>query len=414
MKSLEGQAFPPLKRNYPVFRFIGGNVVSFFGDQIYLIALPLIVLALTGSALSMGTVAALERLPILLQPAAGILADRFDRKWLLLLCDIGRCLVVGVTGVIFIAGGLVMWQVYTAAFLVGLMSQIYNASQFASVPQLVRKDDLQAVNAVNSGLAQTAVLLGPGLGGLIISFYNPGYALLINSFSFLVSFLSIASISIKKTTLPERRSQTFFADLTEGFQFVLHTKPILYTNLAILLSMFGTTLFLTLMIFHLKDTIHLTAQQIGWLISFGGVGSIFGALSTNFFVKLFSYRRLLFTASVLGGLSIVLFSYAHSFAALMVFNAMGTLMASMMSPCIVTIRQTLTPDHLLGRVQATSRFMAWVLLPVSAFLAGVLAEVFGTSATILLGGVISVVASAFYLHPSLKRKMVKWEEKEGA
>jgi MFS family permease len=393
---------PELKRNYPVFRMIGGNIISFFGDQVYMIAIPLIVLAVTGSALSMGIVSALERLPILLQPVTGILSDRFNRKKLLVLCDLGRAILIGLLGAFFLFNRLEIWMLYLGSLIIGILSQIYNTSQFAQVPRLVRKSDLQAINSINTGLLQTAVLVGPGLGGLIISFYNPGYALLINSFSFLISFLSILSLPIHLTTSENKHNGTFIGDIKEGFRFVFHTKPILFTNLAILVSMFGTTLFLTMIVFHLKEEVQLSAYQIGWLLSLGGMGAIAGALSTNFLIKKVSYRQLLFTSSVLGGLSILLFSYAHSFIWLAFFNAMGTFMATMMNPCILTIRQTLTPDRLLGRVQATSRFMSWIMLPLSAFLAGIIAQYAGTGNTILIGGIISTLASLFYLHPSLK------------
>ncbi|WP_188455981.1 MFS transporter [Virgibacillus oceani] len=393
---------PKLSRNYTVFRFIGGNLISFFGDQIYLIAIPLIVLAITGSPLSMGIAAALERLPVLLQPITGILSDRFNRKNLLLLCDFGRSLIVGLIGGLFIMEQLEMWQLYSGALLIGLLSQIYNTSQFASVPSLVRRKDLHVVNSINTGIFNTAVLIAPGLGGIIISLYNPGYALLVNSLSFLISFLAILSITITISPL-KKDKRNVVGDIKEGFQFVINTKPILFTNLAMLASAFGTTLFLTMMVFHLKDTIQLTTNQIGWLLSIGGIGAICGALVTNFLRKRFSYQRILFLASFAGGTSIVLFSFANTYEALVLLNAMGTVAAAMMNPCIVTIRQTLTPDYLLGRVQATSRFMTGILLPFAAFLAGITAGVFGTNTTILIGGVIACIASFGYLHISLTR-----------
>ncbi|MGG1630788.1 MFS transporter [Rossellomorea sp. NRS-1567] len=395
--------FPPLKKNYSVFRFMGGNLISFFGDQIYLIAIPLMVLTLTGSPVSMGIVAALERLPILLQPFAGIMSDKFNRKHLLLLCDLGRCLLVGMIGVLFIMEVLEMWMVYPVVFGIGCLSQIYNISQFASVPSLVRREDLQAVNSLNSGIFNLTVFLAPGLGGLIISFLNPGYALLVNSVSFLVSFLAIASLRMK---INERDSSrhSIWGEIREGFQFVIKTKPILYTNLAMVSSVFGTTLFLTLLVFHLKDSISLNTVMIGWLLSMGGVGAILGAVTSNLFRKRFSYRSILFTASVIGGLSILCFGFIETYFWLVIMNAVGTFCASMMSPCIITIRQTLTPDHLLGRVQATSRLMTWVFMPLAAFLAGILAEAIGTDQTIMLAGAISTLASFPYLHHSLKDK----------
>lgn len=169
--------------------------------------------------------------------------------------------------------------------------------------------------------------------------------------------------------------------------------------------MSGTTLFLTMMIIYLKGTIQLSAIQIGWLLSLGGIGSIIGSLTTNILLKKFSRRSLLFVSSFLGGLSIVFFSYAHSFVYLVIWNAVGDLMASMMNPCIITLRQTLTPDHLLGRVQATSRFMSWIFLPLSSVLSGILAVHLGSNHTILIGGIISTIASVFYLHPSLNHKI---------
>ncbi len=395
--------YPPLKKNYSVFTFMGGNLISFFGDQIYLIAIPLMVLTITGSPVSMGIVAALERLPILLQPFAGIMSDTFNRKRLLLICDLGRCVLVGLIGILFIMGELKMWMVYPVVFGIGLLSQIYNTSQFASIPSLVRKEDLQAVNSLNSGIFNLALFIAPGLGGLIISFYNPGFALLVNSFSFLVSFLAIRSLRMKTKERDSSR-YSIWGEIREGFEFVVKTKPILYTNLAMVFSVFGTTLFLTLLVYHLKDSLNVNTAMIGWLLSMGGVGAITGAITSNLFRKRFSYRWILFTSSVIGGISILIFGLVESYFWLVILNAVGTFSASMMSPCIITIRQTLTPDHLLGRVQATSRLMTWVFMPLAAFLAGILAKVMGTNLTIILAGAISALASIPYLHHSLKDK----------
>jgi MFS family permease len=225
----------------------------------------------------------------------------------------------------------------------------------------------------------------------------------VNSVSFLVSFLAIASLRMKRNERDSSRV-SIWGEMGEGFEFVLKTKPILYTNLAMLTSVFGTTLFLTLLVFHLKDTLDINTVMIGWFLSAGGVGAIMGALTSNFFRKWFSYRSILFTASVVGGLSILSFGLMESYLWLVIMNAVGTFCASMMSPCIITIRQTLSPEHLLGRVQATSRLMTWVLMPIAAYLAGILAEAMGTNLTIVLAGAISTLASIPYLHHSLKNE----------
>ncbi|WP_254434222.1 MFS transporter [Halobacillus sp. Marseille-Q1614] len=389
---------PPWKKNFPVFRLIGGSVVSFIGDQIYFLALPFVVLSLTGSPLAMGIVAFLERLPILLQPLLGVLADRYHRKLLLIVCDIGRGTLIGLIGFLYVFDQLQMWQLYTGAFGMGVLSQLYNTAQFASIPALVREHDLEKANAVNGGLFQAAVLIGPGLGGIIVSMYHPGYALLINSLSF---FLALAAL----LTLPIRphasKRKNMWREMKEGFTHVYKIKPIFYTNIAMLISIFGTTLFLTMMVFHMKDTVGLSAASIGWLLSAGGASAICGAFLSPFLKKKWSYRQILFTASFLGGLSIIGFSLTHSYWSLLLMNAIGTLAASIQSPCIITIRQKLTPARLLGRVQATSRLISWLSMPVAALFSGVFSEAASTTFTILLGGILAAAASIFYLHPSL-------------
>jgi MFS family permease len=395
--ALNKNDLPELKKNYPVFRFLGGNAVSFFGSQIYLIAIPLMVLSITGSSLSMGIVAALERVPILLQPFTGVLSDRFNRKKLMLICHSSRGVLVGGLGVLYISGAMEIWHLYVGAFTIGVLSEIYNTAQFALVPKLVRRDDLQATNSINTGFFNAATLIAPGLGGLVISFYNPGYGLLLNSLSFWLAFFAIITIPINNITCSRENHQPLIEDIKEGFRFVIKTKAILYTNVAMIFSVFGTTLFLTMMVFHLKDTVHLDPKQIGLLLSLGGVGAIGGALITNVLRKFYSFRRILFWSAFIGGLSIILFSFTHVYGLLIAANAIGTIAASMKNPCIITIRQTLTPDELLGRVQATSRFMTWVLVPVSAFLAGVLSEFMGTEQTILIGGIFATLASFCYL-----------------
>ncbi|WP_371018977.1 MFS transporter [Pseudalkalibacillus sp. JSM 102089] len=398
------EVVPEFKKNFQVFRFIGGNLVSFFGDQIYLIALPLIVLAITGSPLSMGIVAALERLPILIQPFTGVLADRFNRKKLLMICDLGRFLTVGLLGYLYLTDQLTIWGIYAGALLVGVLTQVYNTSQFASVPKLVQKRDLQLVNSINTGIFQTAVFIAPGLGGIIISIFNPGMGLIINSLTFLFGFLVVWSLNIESTVQKEKiTSSKVFTDIKEGFHFVIQKKPILYTNLAMFFSIFGSTLFLTMLVIHLKSTAGLDSILIGYVLSIGGIAAIGGALITNILKKHFSYRTILFFASLVGGVSIIAFGMNNSFIWLALMNALGTISASIMNPCIVTIRQKLTPDHLLGRVQATSRFMTWILMPVAALTAGVLAEKYSTTLTFFIGGIISTFASFIYLHPSLKK-----------
>ncbi|WP_079479831.1 MFS transporter [Halobacillus salinus] len=380
-------------------RLIGSNFISFFGDQMYVIALPLIVLALTGSPLQMGIIAALERLPVLLQPLAGVLTDRMNRRTLLWSGDIGRFVLMGGLGVLAITDLLHMAFLYFGALLIGIMTQIYQTAQFATLPRVVHKNHLPLFNSMNTGMLQTAILLGPALAGLLISIWSPGVGLILNSLTFLIALILIRTIP--QDAPPKNRESTVWEDVKEGAAFVLEKKPIFYTNLAMFFSIFGTTLFLTMMIVHVK-LLAFSSIEIGWFVSIGGAGALLGALSVNAIKPKVSARVLLFSAGVTGAVSIILFSLYDSFWMLSLMNAIGAGMASMKSPAIVTIRQQLTPPRLHGRVQATSRWMTWLLMPVAALCSGLFAEWIGTEDTIMIGGIIALLASFIYLHPSLK------------
>lgn len=398
---------PPFKRNIPALSLMGGNTVSFTGEQIYLLALPLMVLAIGGTPIDMGIVAALERLPNLLQAFIGPLVDRFNRKKVMLFCLISRSILISGTGLWFITGTLPIEFIFIMAFSMGVLSQFYNSAQFAAIPLLVNRSDLPLVNSVESSLFNTAILIGPTLGGIIISLINPGLALIINSICFFMGFITILSLDKKLFVINKGNSKfNFWKELKEGFVFVFNKKQILYTNFALAISTFGTTIFIALSVFHMGDTAGFSAAEIGIILSFGGFTAIVGALSTNFLLKIISYKNLLLSSFLFGAISIILFGVFESFLSLMIFNAMGTFFASLINPCIKTIRQNLTPYNLLGRVQSTSRFITWSLLPLASLLAGVIAEVMSTNMAIILGGGIALLAPLLFTFPALRNMSI--------
>lgn len=411
MQSLKKEAFQKpeaLHKNPRLMQLLGSKFVSFLGDQIYLLALPLIVLQITGSAVAMGIIAAVERIPVFFQPIAGWMADTFNRKKILCISDLSRGGLLVFLSILYQTNTLGFWHIAAGALMMGWLTQLHNAAGFAVLPHLVSKEHLHRANAWDEGLFQTAIIIGPALGGLLISITAPGIGLLLNAISFFLTFAIIYNMKVEhkyKVTLLARNTffRTFTSELREGFKHVFNTKIIWYTNLALMISTFGTTMFLTLLIFHLKDILRLTPTEIGVILSLGGFMAIVGALVTNRLSRTFKYQTILMIAHLMGGLSVIGLAVSSTFLAAALMNAIGVLAASMINPCIRTIRQTHTPDHLLGRVQATSRWMTWLLLPVSAMLSGYLASVTSSEMTIIFGGAITATTFIFYLLPAVRK-----------
>jgi MFS family permease len=141
----------PLYKNKKVVKLLGGNFISFLGDQVYLLALPLIVLQITGSAVAMGMIAAVERIPVFLQPIAGWIADTYNRKKLLYIADLARGTLLLLMAVLYQIDLLELWHIAVSALFMGLLTQLHNAAGFAFLPNLVQKDRLHEANAWEGG-----------------------------------------------------------------------------------------------------------------------------------------------------------------------------------------------------------------------------------------------------------------------
>jgi MFS family permease len=398
----------PLYKNSKVVKLLGGKFVSFIGDQVYLLALPLIVLQLTGSSVAMGIIAAVERIPVFFQPIAGWIADTYHRKRILYIADLSRGVLLLLLAALYQTNLLEFWHIAVGALLMGWLTQLHNAAGFAILPHLVEKERLHEANAWDEGMFQTAIVIGPAVGGLLVSLTAPGIGLLLNAVSFFLTFWIITQINIQPETSVKSFSRntflhTFFTEIKEGFKHVFNTKIIWYTNIALMISTFGTTMFVTLLVFQLKEILHFKPAEIGVILSLGGFMAIAGALVTNKLKQLFKFQTILMIAHLLGGLSIIGLAFSQTFLSIVITNAIGVLAACMINPCIRTIRQTHTPNALLGRVQATSRWMTWLLLPFSGLISGYLASITSATITIAIGGTITAAAFLLYLLPAVRK-----------
>lgn len=391
------EALHSLHKNRSFYWLMGGNLASFAGAQIYLIALPLVVLSLTGSAVAMGTIAAVGQATVRFMPVIGPFIDRYHRRTLLLLSDFIRALILLLLSVLYMIDMLHFITLIMASIVIGLCTQIYNTAQFAVIPSIVKKEDLPLANTVESSLYHTTILIGPTLGGLLIAFVHPGIGLIANSIGFFLAFLTLFFIRVPPPT-KQPSTRGFFQDVREGFHFIYTEKLLLLTNIASALISFGVTFSLTLLVFHLQSTVGLTPLEIGWILSFGGAAAIAGSFLSISLRRIASQRTILFLGYFGGGASLVWLGIADSFVPLLIANAIGTFCAASFNPVVKTIRQKLTPSHMLGRVQASSRFITMALLPLAAFIAGVLGDALDTHRTIAIGGMIATCSILIFFH----------------
>ena len=392
----------PLWRNRDYLLLWGGQVVSLTGSQVSQLAFPLLILALTHSPAQTGIAAALQSLPYLvLSLPAGALVDRWNRKLVMIFCNLGRGLCIASVPLALWLSHLTLAQLYLVSLLEGILFVFFDLAEVSSLPQVISKQQLPAASAQNIAAFNLAVLLGSPLGGLL---YGVGrlFPFLADALSYLCSILSLLFI---QTTFQQERNipiHSLNAEIKEGLKWLWEQR--LVRSLGLLL--FGCNLMtegLPLIAIVLGQRLHASAVDLGLLFSGTGLAGVLGALAAPLL-----RRRWSFFAIVISTL------WAEALLPLFLILAQGPLLLGIVLALFFFLfpifdvlqrsqRMALLPDPLQGRVNSVYRLLGLGSRPVSMALTGLLLQSGGTTLTILLmaGGLMLNALSAT-LNPHLR------------
>ncbi|WP_084960108.1 MFS transporter [Thermoactinospora rubra] len=349
---------------------LGGYLVSSTGTWIYRLALPLMVLDMTGSALSTGAVYALEYLPFLvLGVAGGVIADRFGRRRVLVAGDLAAGLFALALACLVSSGRPPLWLVYLLVLALSCVDPLYRPAFNAVVPSLVPPDRLPPANArVHIGEHGTN-MLGPVLGGALIAAFGYQTAIYVDAATFLLSAAMMALIGEVPAAVTRGRSA--MADLREGLRFLFRERrEVLVTAVASCGLNFGVWLLLANVVYYLTAHHGFTPGQIGAVYAFQGAGAVTGGLLGSRLLRVLPPWALISGGTALGGLSMLLMIPARG-PVLIGLAWLGQFAgAGIGIVATVTVRQHLVPGHLLGRVLGTARVIAFASIPLAALASG--------------------------------------------
>lgn len=362
-----------MTRNY--YLLLSGFFISTIGDWFYQLALPLLIYNLTHAAISIAITYGLAYAPVLfLLPFGGVIADRVDRRRLLIIGDLSSAAIVGLLTLfvlIYAQSGWIIWLIYPMAFILASVSPLYHPAFQSFLPELVDDQHLPHANSWVQSAENLVVVLGPLAGGIIIAVFGPVLALFIDMISFLGSALLIAIIRVQlrpKVSAPSKSS--VLEPLRQGFQYVW-SIPILYLGSFLFLGTnFATTLIQANLIFFLVDTLRFGAFQIGIVFAATGIGALGGALIAPGLLKRFQPGRILITTTICAGLVTFLLFVGNNIVTVSLPLTVATALSTVNVVTWFTLRQRIVPSHMLGRVIATTRLIAFVSIPVAAFAGG--------------------------------------------
>jgi DHA3 family macrolide efflux protein-like MFS transporter len=361
--------------NINFFLLWQGQFVSAMGDVAYSIALGFWILARTGSTALMGTLMATSSLPrMLISPFAGVIVDRSDRKWLLVIMDAIRGIFVVIVGVASYLGFIRVWMVFVAGVVIGACGAFFNPAVSSVIPDIVDKRKLVQANSVFSIVQTASGIVGSSAGGIIFKILGASFMFLFNGFSYLFSAFTEIFIKVPKI-VHEKTRLHFFADMKDGFKFVWHFRGLRTLMItAGIINFFAVMgIMLILPLFHQEP--HLGPALYGIIMGFFTGGLFLGLLFTSVMnfkpqqrFRIFSICYLVMSVSMI---LLPIFLYFPLMALLVLIAGFVN---AILNTFINTVLQLTTPQAKRGKVFGLLISIAGGLMPIAYATGGVLAE----------------------------------------
>ena len=368
-----------------------GQGLSFVGDFVSTVALVLLVVDVSGSASAVGGVLVARLLPTLASPLVGVLADRLDRRVVLVASDLVRAVMV--VGLIFARD---LPVIYALAFLLGAARTVFNPTVRAAFPAIVGGGDLTRANALISGTFSFSVMAGPALGGVLVASVGVELAFLLDALTFLVSAALLWTIPLPA---PERTGgeEGFFGELRAGFGYLAGAR----VPLAIVLGAFFATLTANAAIpaeaFLAKETFDAGDVGYGLLASLWGGGMILGSVLTAVLGDRINLVPLYFVSIFATALAFAGVGLSPTFALALGAIAVAGTANGVENVATDTVLQRRVPDAFLGRVFA-ARFLTFSAGEAIAYpIGGLVVDVLGPRSTYLVAGAATAAAGLLVL-----------------
>ncbi len=390
-RALGRETFASLRN--PNYRtFFTGQAVSLIGTWMQSIAQSWLVLELTGSGTALGLVVALQTLPILLLgPYGGVVADRLDKRRLMMGLQSMMGVLALVLGTLTITGEVRLWHVYVLAFMLGLNNCFENPARQSFVLEMVGPKDLRNAVSLNSVLVNSARAVGPAIAGIIIATGGLGVCFLLNALSFIAVVTSLWRLDVSRLqpSVPTGRAR---GQLREGFAYVRRT-PVLAIPL-LMMGLVGCLAYeFQVVLPVLADrTFHGDARTYGFMTGAMGVGAVIGGLYVA--ARGTTGLRSLVRSTAIFGVVIAGAALAPNFALELVAMALvGAASVAVLSMGNSTLQLEAAP-HMRGRVMALWAVAFLGSTPIGGPIAGAVSEQFGGRAGLLLGAAACLVAAA--------------------
>ncbi|HVX45176.1 MAG TPA: MFS transporter [Mycobacteriales bacterium] len=380
------------------FRMLwAGDSLSQFGYMVTTLAMPLLaVRTLHATPFEVGLLTTCEYLAFLvIGLPAGAWVDRMRRRNVMITADLGRAVALGSIPLTAALGALTLWQVYLVVLVTGALTVFFDVSYQSYLPFLVGREHLAEGNAKLQGTQSVAQVAGPSAGGFLVQALTAPYAILANVGTFVWSAAWVRGIGAREPRPERAPDRHLIREVREGVAYILR-HPILRpvagcTGTANLWNSGGQAMLIVL----LARKLDLSAGVIGALMSAGAIGGLLGALTTRRLTGLLGEGPLTWLSVAVTSPALLLWPFLHrdwTLGLFVVTQAIFTAGMVVYNITQVSFRQRMCPPELLGRMNATMRFLVWGTMPLGGLLGGGLGSALGVRPALLISAIGSSLA----------------------
>ncbi len=388
-------------RNYRLYWF--GNMISFTGTWMQNVAKSWLVLSITNSPFFVGLDSAMNWLPVwLVSLPAGVLADRFNKRNLMLVTQSVLAFFALILALLTWTKAITIYQIIVISFLAGIFVALNAPVAQTLVPELVNRKDVLNAIALNASMFNLARMIGPAIAGSILSFSGPAPVFAINAASFLAIIFALALIRLDKP-VNQRQPEPLLTQLGSGLRYVRsHPEIRLLILLIGIFSSFGIV-YIPLLPVIARDVLGQGARGYGLMMTSLGAGAVTGGLTLATLSKTRHRGKILLAGTLTLGLLLLAFSFCRSYhLALILLVLIGFCQTSIAS-LTNTLIQTIAPDYIRGRVMSIFSLFFNGMFPLGSLLGGTIAQRWGACSALSVSGIVVLLtlATVIIIRPQL-------------
>lgn len=381
------------------FRFCVGDVATQLGSAVMIVLIPLVAVThLDASEFEVGLLSACERLPFLLfSLMAGVSADQKERRALLLCASFIRCLLLWGLMLLAIGGSLSITAMAGMVFLIGTANVYFEVTYWTYVPALLPAQQLARGNGALAAIAGASEFAGPALGGLLLKWLSVAGAFFVNGVPFLLGW--VAMLALPKYQMKHSPSQGSASSLTkirQGFHTLIY-RPILrrLVIIATLWNMLASAATPQIVVY-LTQGVGITTERVGMVLGIQGLGGLLGAVLAGRLEERLGTGRAILLSGISYGLFNLLMTLIDQASTSHQMMIGGCLFFAGLSSSVgvvntLSLRQRACPPELLGRVNASFRFLTWGIMPPAALFGGLISQFSGSRVFIALAGLAGII-----------------------